>query len=199
LGAAASIPVDRRAAKADRGRRRPRLGRFGVIALLVAIVLLALVPAVMSTLEKTPRDKIGISYGGGPIEGEHYQKIVQPGSGLFFNGLFDTLYLYPADQQNYIISNQEGVGAVDAPDSISAPTSDRVQVQYQAAVYFKLNTDELRPFHEQLGLKFSAYTDDGWDQMLQDTFRPQIENALQQETRKVEVADLVGNAASKML
>ena len=158
------------------------------------MLLLALVPAVMSTLEKTPRDKIGISYGGGPIEGEKFQKIVQPGSGLFFNGLFDSLYLYPADQQNYIISDQEGVGATDGPDSVTAPTADRVQVTYQAAVYFKLNTDELRPFHEQLGLKFSAYTDDGWDQMLQDTFRPQIENALQQETRQVEVADLVGDA-----
>ena len=75
-----------------------------------------------------------------------------------------------------------------------APTSDRVQVSYQVAVYFKLNIDELRDFHEQLGLRYQAYTTDGWNNLIRDTFRQQIENALQEETRKVAVADLVGNA-----
>jgi hypothetical protein len=62
------------------------------------------------------------------------------------------------------------------------------------AVYFKLNTDELRDFHEQLGLRYKAYTTDGWNALIRDTFRQQIENALQEETRKVAVADLVGDA-----
>ena len=75
-----------------------------------------------------------------------------------------------------------------------APTRDRVQVSYQVAVYFKLNTDELREFHEQLGLRYQAYTTAGWNSLIQDTFRQQIENALQEETRRVDVADLVGNA-----
>jgi regulator of protease activity HflC (stomatin/prohibitin superfamily) len=77
---------------------------------------------------------------------------------------------------------------------VVAPTRDRVQVSYQVAVYFKLNTDELRDFHEQLGLRYRAYTTDGWNNLIRDTFRQQIENALQEETRKVDVADMVGNA-----
>jgi regulator of protease activity HflC (stomatin/prohibitin superfamily) len=133
---------------------------------------------------------------------------VQPGSNLFFNGLFDNLYLYPSDQVNYIVpqqpaqavqqaqpqNGQQGQGSQPAPDTVAAPTRDRVQVSYQVAVYFKLNTDELRDFHEQLGLRYQAYTKDGWNNLIRDTFRQQIENALQEETRKVDVADLVGNA-----
>ena len=66
--------------------------------------MLAFTPAFIGGLKKTPRNMIGISYGGGPFEAAHYQRIVQPGSGLFFNGFYDPLYLYPSDQVNYIIS-----------------------------------------------------------------------------------------------
>jgi hypothetical protein len=208
------------------GRWRPRSPRSWRWLLVVPVVLvaLALVPTFASGLKKTPRDRVGISYGGGPIEGVHFQRIVQPGSSLFFNGFFDDLYLYPSDQVNYIVPEQSAQAAQQqaaqqaqaqggqtaqgdqqtqgiqpqatqpAADAVVAPTSDRVQVSYQVAVYFKLNTDELRDFHEQLGLRYRAYTTDGWNKLIRETFRQQIENALQEETRRVAVADLVGNA-----
>jgi hypothetical protein len=145
---------------------------------------------VAGAFKKTPRNMIGISYGGGPFEGSHFQRIVQPGSGLFFNGFLDPLYLYPADQRSYIITRQRSQGSTSGVDFVRAPSSDRVQVTYQVAIYFKLNTDRLRAFHEQFGLKYQAYTSSGWDQLLQDTFRQQIENTLQAETRKYAVADI---------
>jgi regulator of protease activity HflC (stomatin/prohibitin superfamily) len=160
----------------------------------VVLVALALAPTFFLGLKKTPQDRIGISYGGGPMEGTHYQRVVQPGSNLFFNGLSDTLYLYPSDQVNYIVSQSPDEGDPPATDAVVAPTSDRVQVTYQVAVYFKLNTDRLREFHEELGLRYAAYTTDGWNELIRDTFRQQIENALQEETRKVDVAGLVGDA-----
>jgi hypothetical protein len=46
---------------------------------------------------------VGISYGGGPIEGVHFQRVIQPGSRLFVNGLFDSLYLYPSDLTDGLI------------------------------------------------------------------------------------------------
>jgi regulator of protease activity HflC (stomatin/prohibitin superfamily) len=182
----------------------PRSWRW-LLVVPVLLVGLALVPTFVSGLKKTPRDRVGISYGGGPFEGVHFQRVVRPGSNLFFNGFFDDLYLYPSDQVNYIVPRQpvqavqqaqggRGQGSQPAPDSVVAPTRDRVQVSYQVAVYFKLNTDELRDFHEQLGLRYQAYTTDGWNNLIRDTFRQQIENALQEETRNVDVADLVGNA-----
>jgi regulator of protease activity HflC (stomatin/prohibitin superfamily) len=197
------------------GGWRPRAPRSWRWVLVVPVVLigLALAPTLVSGLKKTPRDRVGISYGGGPFEGVHFQRVVQPGSNLFFNGFFDDLFLYPSDQVNYIVpqqsaqavqpaqtgqqagaGGQQAQGSQPAPDAVVAPTRDRVQVSYQVAVYFKLNTDELRDFHEQLGLRYQAYTTDGWNSLIRDTFRQQIENALQEETRQVDVADLIGNA-----
>jgi len=201
LGAAATLAVSRQSRKERRGRRAPGGGsRIGLslgyraLVVLIALILLAIIPTFLSGLKKTPRNMIGISYGGGPFESAHFQKIVKPGSALFFNGFFDPLYLYPSDQQNYIVSKNPRVGAIRGKDQIIAPTSDRVQLTYQVAMYFKLNTDLLRQFHEQLGLQYKAYTSGGWNNLLQDTFRQQIENALQQQTRRYSVGDLYGNA-----
>jgi regulator of protease activity HflC (stomatin/prohibitin superfamily) len=204
LGAAPTLAVSRQSRRQRRniggeggggGRRLPKIGLGPrALILLVVIVLLAFGPAFASALKKTPRNMIGISYGGGPFEAAKFQRVVNPGSSLFFNGWFDPLYLYPFDQQNYIISKQVGVGATQQVDSVVAPTSDRVQLEYQVAVYFKLDTDRLRDFHEQLGLKYKAYTSSGWNSLIQDTFRQQIENSLQEETRRYDVGQLYGNA-----
>ena len=135
--------------------RRPSRKMAICLAVIVALALVAILPR---PLKKTPRNMVGISYGGGPFESAHFQRIVQPGSSLFFNGFFDPLYLYPADTQNYIVSKTVGQGAVTQPDSIISPSKDRVQIEYQIAVYFRLNIDRLRAFHESLGLQYSAYT-----------------------------------------
>jgi hypothetical protein len=177
--------------------RPPRLGvKQRLIAVVAVILLLAFGPAFVAGLKKTPRNMIGISYGGGPFESAHFQRIVQPGSALFFNGWYDPLYLYPVDQQNYIISKNPRVGAVRGVDSILAPTSDRVPLTFQAAIFFKLNTGLLRQFHEQLGLQYKAYTSSGWNNLLQDTFRQQVENAIQEQTRRYDVSQLYGNATN---
>jgi regulator of protease activity HflC (stomatin/prohibitin superfamily) len=164
-----------------------------LVVILIPILIVALAPMVAGAFKKTPRDQFGVSYGGGPFEGTHFQRVVKPGSGLFFNGWFDKLYLYPADQRNYIVSKVRGEGSSDRSDSIVAPSQDRVPVEYQIAVYFKLDSDRLQDFHEQLGLKYQAYTSEGWSRLLQDTFRQQIENALQSETRRYNVADIYAN------
>ena len=166
------------------------------IAIVIVLVIgLAFVPAVFSSLKKTPSNMVGISYGGGPLEAARFQRIVQPSSPLFFNGLFDPLYLYPADTQTYIVSRSSAQGAVQGVDSISSPSRDRVEIEYQIDVYFKLNLDRLQAFHEQLGLQFQAYTPAGWNRLIQDTFRQQIENTLQENTRRFDVSQIYGNAA----
>jgi hypothetical protein len=200
LGAAPTLPASEPSKRAERSTSRS--GRMSslrrpsrkMVIFLVVVVALALVPVVASTLKKTPRNMVGISYGGGPLESAHFQRVVQPGSKLFFNGFLDPLYLYPADTQNYIVSKTVGQGAVTQPDSIISPSKDRVQIEYQIAVYFRLNIDRLRAFHESLGLQYWAYTAGGWKRLITDTFRQQLENALQEETRKYDVAYLYGNA-----
>ncbi|MCU1351940.1 MAG: band 7 protein [Acidimicrobiales bacterium] len=203
LGASATLPAParrrglrRRSGGGDDGgvptglplrSRGSKRRRNTIIGLAVFVTLV--VPWFNATFAKTPRDKIGISYGAGPLEGSHFQRIVRPGSPLFLNGFLDKLYLYPADQRNYIISKSPNQGS-KVPDSILASSKDRVQVEYQVATYFRLNTDLLRTFHEQLGLKYRAYTPGGWDKLISDTFRQQIESSLQEQSRSYDVADL---------
>jgi regulator of protease activity HflC (stomatin/prohibitin superfamily) len=163
---------------------------FAAAAVVGVIIIITL----LGSVQKTPRDQIGISYGGGPIEGQHFQRIIEPGHGLFINGFADKLYLYPVTQRNYIISKRSGEGDIDATDFVVTPSKDRIPVDFQVATYFKLNTEKLQKFHEQIGLKYKAYTDDGWAKMLNDSFRQQIEFALQRESRKYEVADLYANS-----
>lgn len=168
------------------------LKAFGVILVTILVVLL-LSLFIMWPFAKTPRDKIGLSYGGGFFEGAHFQGIIDPGHGLFFNGWGDKLYQYPVTQRNYIISKREGEGDYAGVDFITAPSKDRVQVQFEVAVYFKLNTYKIREFHENIGLKYHAWSEDGWDQMLSDSFRQQIESALQRESRQFDVVDIYAN------
>src|SRR3954447_7273406 len=197
LGAAPTLPAGGRAPSGPRRPRRERSStrRWGLIPLIILIVLLlAAAPTLLSSVRKTPRNRVGISYSGGLIESGHFQRIIQPGSALFINGLFDSLYLYPSDQQNYIVSKTPSQGSTNGSDSITAPTKDRVQVQYQVAAFFKLNIDRLRAFHEQLGLRYQAYTTTGWNNMLQDTLRQQMESAIQQETRRYTVDELFGSS-----
>lgn len=169
----------------------PRFGRV-IAAILAVIVGLAFVIAAMVAwpFQQTPRDKIGLSYGGGIIEGAHFQGIHQPGQGTFFNGWGDKLYLYPVTQRNYIVSKNPAEGDRKHSDYIEAVTSDNVRVQYETFTGFKLNTDLLRQFHETLGIKFQAWTGDGWNALLDQTLRQVQENELQLLTRNYSAKDL---------
>lgn len=177
------------------GTRLPRaapVARWTGLA-LAGILAFVLLITLIGSVRKTPRDQMGISYGGGPIEGQHFQRIVQPGSNLFINGFADKLYLYPVTQRNYIISGRTDEGDVVGEDSVTAPSKDRIPTRFEVATYFKLNTDKLRKFHEQIGLKYKAYNEAGWERMLNDSFRQQIEFALQREARRYEIGDLYAN------
>lgn len=160
----------------------------GLSAFIVVIFLFVMWP-----FDKTPRDKIGLSYGGGVFEGAHFQGIKQPGSGLFFNGWGDKLYLYPVTQRNYIISSRRNEGDVPGADFVGVTSLDGVRVNMEVATFFELNQVKVRKFHEKIGLKYHAWTDEGWDKMLNDSFRQQIESALQEIGRRHTAVDLYSN------
>lgn len=174
-------------------REQPRVGRI-TFAVIAAILLVIGLIALLTGMKKTPADHIGLSYGGGPIEGNHYQQTVDPASGIFFNGLFDKLYLYPVTQRNYIVSKSEGEGDRNGVDFIQRPSKDGIPVDFEVATYFKLNTDEVQQFHEQIGLKYQAWTDEGWDRMLNDYIRQQIEESIKSEASRYSAEQLYSDA-----
>ena len=158
---------------------------LALVGLIFLIALFAAFP-----FKKVPRDQVGLSYGGGAFEGATFQGVHDPGSSMFFNGWGDRLYLYPVTQRSYIIT-QTGEG--DVQGTIVASSQDRIAVGFEVATYFKLNLNLVRDFHETIGLKYRAWEDEGWNQMLAESFRQQIEFALQREARKYAVADLYSN------
>lgn len=168
----------------------PKLGAIGLAVVLVlgGLVVVGL-GALMFATTKTDASEIGINYGGGMFEGRKFQRILPPGSPLTFVGWFDPTYKYPTTQRSYIISETEG----DLLATIDAASKDRVRVGFEVATYFKLNTDNVQKFHEVLGLKYQAWTERGWLDLLQESFQQQIEFALQREARRWDVIDLYAN------
>lgn len=159
-------------------------GLFGVVG--VALVLLLVVGLFGHPLRKSPADKISLSYGGGLFEGNKFQKIVDPGSGLIFNGWYDKWYEYPTTQRNYIVSMAADEGDKEQADAITAPDKSGVAENVELTVTFKLNTSKkmIRKFHEQIGLKYKAWTESGWNKMLADNFRQPLNNAVQEKLRE---------------
>jgi hypothetical protein len=109
----------------------------------------------------------------------------------------DTLYTYPIDQRSYIIG---GDGAdTDAADEVTVVSKDNVRLGVRVQVYFTLNRDkdELKSFHERIGLKTEAYEEQGWNDMLQSYFRPQIDRALSAVATNYGWAELYNNEKMK--
>jgi hypothetical protein len=164
------------------------LSMFAGIAVL-AIVLLSFF---LNGWAGTPVDKIGLHYSGGPIEGQKFREVVEPGSGQRFLGLMDRLVLLPVTQRDYIVSLKPTEGDREGPDVIHAPAKGGVEMQFEVSAYFTLNTapQTVRRFYERICVKFHCETETGWDRMLNNNFRKPIEQAIQQAVRRYTVNEL---------
>jgi hypothetical protein len=120
-------------------------------------------------------------YSGGVIEDAKFQEFLEPGVNNRSVGMGSTAYCYRNDQRSYLGQPQGGdAGPVEV---VSATTPEgpgiRMSVDYQ--LYFKLNLDDevFRRFHENLGVKTKAWTEDGWTKLLREYFEPQIDRAME--------------------
>lgn len=167
----------------------------GGVGALVALILISLF---FGAFASTPVDKIGLHYSGGPIDGTKFDGIVEPGSGTRFLGFLDNLILLPVTQRDYIVSLHPEEGDRRDPDSILAPAKGGVEMQFEIAAYFTLNTSPtvVRRFYERVCVKFACDHEAGWDQMLNNNFRKPIEQAIQQRAREHTVDELYAGVAS---
>lgn len=169
--------------------------RLGLVAGGIAGGFIGLVFLLMFVLGwgSVPVDRLGLHYTGGPIEGQKFVKIVEPGSGQQFLGLQDNLVLLPVTQRDYIAGTSENV---DGPPII-APAKGGVEMQFEISAYFTLNTspDTVRRFYERVCIKFDCTDEAGWDRMLENNFRKPIEQAVQQSIRGYTVDELYAGEA----
>ncbi|MGW6282289.1 SPFH domain-containing protein [Kribbella sp. NPDC055071] len=168
-----------------------------VVGGLIAAVILLIILFNIFNFASTDANRIGLHYGGGVIEDKKFKSIVPPGSTNKLIGPGDTVYDYPIDQRSYIIG---GDGAdTDAGDEVTVVSKDNVRLGVRVQVYFTLNRDKdvLKSFHERIGLKTEAYTEHGWNDMLQSYFRPQIDRALAAVATNYNWAELYNNEKKK--
>lgn len=150
---------------------------------------------------------VALVYSAGPLDSNKYIKTLEPGSSRILVARhpldwWNKVYAYPISQRDYIISSNANEGDVQGVDEVSFPSKDRVRITYNVALYFDLNTDSkikgysggmLQKFHERIGVKYEAWTPEGWIAMLQAKFRKPLESALQQETSKYTSDEIYGD------
>lgn len=171
----------------------PPVVRVAVLA--AAACLVVWLGLALHGLRSVPVDKVALHYTGGPIQGQHFEKVVAPGTSTRFYGLLEHLYELPATQRNYIMSKDPNQGDNHKAEYVGAPSADLVVTEWESATYFKLNTrpEVVRRFFEQICLKYRCSDlkpGGGWDRMLADTFRQQIVAAIQAEARRHSSEDI---------
>ena len=161
--------------------------RTRLIALVIAVAALA-------ACGSTTADTVGLRYDDGPIEGEHFEGVVEPGSGQKFLGPLNKIIRLPVNQREYTfcadVRTKDDDTGCDAPP-ITVTALCGAELAFSGGVTFELNTgdnDIVRQFYEEICRKFDCagedgVKNDGWDEMLRVNMRGPIEDALQEEVR----------------
>lgn len=161
------------------------------------VVAIALLLGLLAACGATKADTVGLKYNEGPIEGESFDKVVEPGSGKQFlwNDKIKQLPIGKRDYTACVIPEGKEAGGDDTCDGppIRVAAKGGGEVDISLGVSFKLATgdaDQLRKFYEDVCKKFSCDGKDGWKNMLRVNFRAPIEQAVQQQVRNYTVNEL---------
>lgn len=104
---------------------------------MVGLALAIFAIAGLVSIRKCDAQSACVSYGGGPVESNHFQGSFGPSSGTRLNGAFDKWFAYPTSVRAYSTSDatgetgEKGVDAETAEQldeaitSIPATTRDR--------------------------------------------------------------------------
>lgn len=174
------------------------------LALLIGLLMGALVLTGCSSVNTQP-DTVALQYGGGLADASF--KGCTPASTHSYSGPGDVYYYYPYGQRTYTFDD----GGESGP--ISVVTKDNVTMTLPGAVTFKLNTEikdgtcpVLKAFHENIGIKYSAYFNDGegtngedsgWVTMLKTYVGNQINRAANDAAKGFTSTQLYSDAKSK--
>lgn len=136
------------------------------LSCLAALVLLA-----GCTTVSTNPDEQALTYDGGSFTSKEFSDCVDP-SKREYDGMGDGHFLYPAGQRTFSFTGRDGAEA----SPVVVKTNDSQELQVAGFVTFELTRDceTLRAFHEQVGSKYQAYSEEsgttsaGWGEFLND-------------------------------
>jgi hypothetical protein len=164
---------------------------------LVLIALLVMTTGGACGRAGSETNEIGLIYSGGISEDKKFKGILDPGSTWNSVGWGSKVYKYRTDQRSFIAAPE---GKVRDIPPVQVVTADDIRMLVEFQLYFKLNRSVpvLRRFHDNLGKKTDAWTKDGWSQMLNEYFAPQIERALEAVALKHNWRDLYASEEARI-
>lgn len=124
-------------------------------------------------------NEIGLIYEGGATQDKSFKGFLKPGATWEKTGWGSKVYRYRTDQRSFIAAPEGKQRDIPPVQFVSA---DDVRMLAEFQMYFKLHWNDekvMRQFHENLGVKTSAWTENGWKMMLNEYFAPQIERAME--------------------
>jgi hypothetical protein len=158
-----------------------------------AIGVLALSLAACSITTDT--NEVGLDYDYDSWSGSKtLDQCVPPGS-RSMQDINDPGVIYPADQRSFDFSG--GKNADSAP--IDVVSKDNLTMTVSGVATFYLNQDckVLQQFHEKIGQKFAADTDEGWDRLLNVYVKQPLDRAMDAAAKKYDWKQLYADPAIK--
>lgn len=163
--------------------------------IILAVAAVGLVAAGCTIVSTSPQN-VGIAYNNGPFDSRTFEACNPPGE-RSTNGANSDHYFYPAGQRTFSFSNDKGADA----KPLSVATSSSIELTVTGTVTFHLNiscdkyTDKsgkewpggrLQKFHETIGAKLEAYSDDenadnggkGWPKFVNTYIKDVVDRAL---------------------
>lgn len=174
--------------------------RMNAVALLAGTALLT-----GCSITIPEPDQKGIVYDAGLFSDTTFQNCVNPGV-RDVSGWGDQGFVYPAGQRTFEFAADPNdvEGSRTKPGAESGPlsmwTKDPLEMRVSGVVTFSLTSDckTLRSFHEQIGLKYEAYTDEGWNRLLSVYVAQPLDRALDAASKEFAWRDLTyANPQSK--
>ena len=161
---------------------------------LIPAGLLGLALATGCSITTPEPDQKGIVYDAGMFSDTTFQNCINPGS-RDVSGWGDQGFVYPNGQRTFEFADKKD--AESKP--LTVVSKDNLEMTVSGVATFSLTTDcaTLRKFHEQIGLKFKAYEDAGWNRMLGVYIGQPLDRAMDAAAKEYGWKDLFSNPAIK--
>lgn len=171
-----------------------------LIIALAALLMLALTGC--ANME-TQADEQGLRYSGGWLfaEAPAFMECQPPASQSYGADAGDNTYVYPAGQRTLKFSADPGSDS--PPITVSAPSpggGQPITLTVSGVVTFTPNfgdCEAFRRFHETIGLKFAAYTAEGWAKMIGTYIKDPVDRAADNEALKFDWVTLSSDSNAK--
>lgn len=167
------------------------------LSLSIAALAASAVVLTGCSIGNTEPDEYGLHYSAGSFSSTEFANCINPGS-REVQGPGDKFFYYPAGQRTLIFSNEEKADFPVISATSKAPEGQQLFVSGTARLHLNftnadgsLNCEQLREFHEQIGLK---YTDgDGLDikGIWRDYMQIPLTNAVNEATKRFGWEELV--------